>query len=116
MNDDNDVCEIRGLTEADIYGEPITGLADLFGHGLIPDDDGRPMINHQFKVLHRADERRYLVQMFSFVDGCPTNTEARTVDYLLGPECRLYRTESGWNAACEQELEARERAWRASLT
>jgi hypothetical protein len=48
------------------------GLLGLFGHTLTPDEEGEPgaaMIQYQFQVLRTMRGERYVVQLFSFMDG-----------------------------------------------
>jgi hypothetical protein len=51
------------------------GLIGLFGHTHVLDNDensataGKKVIQYQFEIVRQMDDNRYIVQLFSFLDG-----------------------------------------------
>ena len=87
------------------------GLRGLFGHTYEPDPDdpdGLPRIQYQFEIIREVPGSRYVVQLFSWVDGSPTEvrvmSEAEVLDH---PTVRLYATQSDWHWAYEKECDRR---------
>jgi hypothetical protein len=84
---------------------PPQGLIGLFGHTYVPDIE-RPnetRIQWQFEIIRRMRGDRYVVQLFSWMDGSPTEVKVMTEADLLGPDVRLYATIEQWNIAYEKE-------------
>lgn len=87
------------------------GLIGLFGHAYTadPEDAERQTIRHQFQIIRKMDGGRCVVQLFSFMDGGPTNVAVYDERFLLGPDVKLYATAELWNEACERENERERR-------
>jgi len=85
------------------------GLIDLFGHTYIPDqeDPEHQVIQNQFQIIRRMRGDRYVVQLFSWLDGGPTEVVVMTEAELLGPNVKLYATEENWHTASEKAHERR---------
>ena len=83
------------------------GLIGLFGHTYIPDpeDPEEKMIQFQFKILRRMHGDRYVVQLFSFMDGGPTNVGVYPEAELLGPDVKLYADMELWNEGYEKSMQ-----------
>lgn len=79
------------------------GLVGLFGHRL--DDDGA--VHNQFQIRGMSGEDTCVIQLFSFLDGSPTNVELVDVAELRTDRYRLYATEDQLNLAYWQDKEAR---------
>jgi hypothetical protein len=78
------------------------GLIGLLGH-TFTEQDGARRIKYQFEIIRRLPPDRYIVQLFSWLDGSTTNAHVMTEAELLGPDTVLYVTELDWHAACEKE-------------
>lgn len=66
------------------------GLLGLFGH--TRDECGD--IKWQFEIIGKVDDDAYAIQLFSWVDGMPTDVKIMQVEQLR--ECSLYSTRSAW--------------------
>jgi hypothetical protein len=55
------------------------GLIGMFGHTY--DDEG--LLHYQFRILRRTDDH-YVCQLFSFMDGYPTDWIAMSRQEILG--------------------------------
>lgn len=85
------------------------GLVGMFGHTYVPSETG-PNLKYQFFVIRRVSETRFAVQLFSWIDGSPTEVEVWTEDYLCGSDVKLYATKEDWLYAYEKYDRAR--SWR----
>jgi hypothetical protein len=72
------------------------GLGGYYGHTLVTDEDGYRDVEYQFRVLRRLQPRRWVVQLYSFLDGSPGRLAAYPEDFLLSDEVALYRDEETW--------------------
>lgn len=70
-------------------------LVGYFGHRL--GDDG--FIRNQFEIVRRVSEDVYAIQLFSYVDGRPTNIEIVSLAQLQDRSMRLYPNEHEWALA-----------------
>ena len=84
------------------------GLIGYFGHTYTV-FEGKRMIQYQFRIVRKMDDNRYVIQFYSFLDGCPTNLGVFTEEYLLGEDVKLYATEAKWNAAYANSSSSRYR-------
>jgi hypothetical protein len=66
------------------------GLVGLFGH--TRDDDGT--INWQFEIIGKVGDDAYSIQLFSWMDGRPTDVKIFTLDQIA--KCSLYSTRDAW--------------------
>jgi hypothetical protein len=66
-------------------GPKPTGLIGLFGHTYVDQ-----VIDHQFEIIREIKGDRYVVQLFSWADGEPTEVEIVSQTELLGPAVKLY--------------------------
>jgi hypothetical protein len=75
------------------------GLIGLFGHTYIaaPEEPGGRMIQYQFEIIRKMEGERYVVQLFSFMTGEPTNLAIYPESFLLGDDVRLYANAEHWN-------------------
>jgi hypothetical protein len=85
------------------------GLAGLFGHTYVPDLDApdEKMIQYQFEIIRPVPPDCWLVQLFSFMDGRPTEVRVYAESFLLGDEVKLYLREDEWHYVHERECEFR---------
>ena len=74
------------------------GLLGLLGH-TFTEEDGARRIKYQFEIIRCLPPDRYIVQLFSWLDGSTTNVHVMTETELLGPDIVLYATELDWQAA-----------------
>ena len=84
---------------------PEEGLIGLFGHTYVLTEDvpDRKTIEYQFKIIRELSGARYVVQLFSFADGRPTELAVYDESFLLSKDVKLYATEDIWNNECEVE-------------
>ncbi|RVI58519.1 HNH endonuclease [Sinorhizobium meliloti] len=85
-----------------------SGLVGLYGH--TRDDDGA--INWQFEVMGKITEDTYTIQLFSWLDGGPTDVKMVSLEVLRG--CSLYSTKDDWLWAWAKESasrDGRDRKW-----
>lgn len=84
------------------------GLIGLFGHSYHPAvaESARPEIKCQFQIIRPHRDDRYIVQMFSWIAGDPTNVTVMSEAELLGPNVKLFATQELWNEAALKEKEA----------
>lgn len=73
------------------------GLIGLWGHTF---KDGE--IEWQFRVVRRIGFNQYLVQLFSWLDGAPTNLATLAEKDLLGIRCKLYLSNKIMRAASDK--------------
>jgi hypothetical protein len=78
------------------------GLIGLFGHTYFDGVDGDPALRWQFQIIRRMRGDRYVVQLFSFMDGEPTEVTVLTEAELLGPHVKLYATRELWHLGYEK--------------
>lgn len=83
---------------------PIANVVDTksivgwFGYRL---RDGGRRHHMQFEIMREIVGGRYLIQLFSYFDGCPSDTEVVHGEELFSDKCKLYPTEREWVwAAC----------------
>lgn len=79
------------------------GLIGFYGHRL--DENGH--VNNQFMILGMACEGTCIVQLYSFMDGSPTEVEMVQTEDLSGPSYRLYATEVAWKMGYWEDRERR---------
>ena len=72
------------------------GLSGYFGHTFVVDENGHRRVQYQFRVLRRLPPRRWICQMFSFLDGTPNKLTVYSEDFLLGDDVALYCSEEIW--------------------
>ena len=72
------------------------GLSGYFGHTFVADENGHRRVQYQFRVLRRLPPRRWICQMFSFLDGTPNKLTVYSEDFLLGTTLRSNRNEEIW--------------------
>jgi hypothetical protein len=77
---------------------PGNGLLGLFGHTL--NEDGE--VIWQFQVVRRASNDAYIVQLYSWLDGSPTQVTVLGHDDLLSERCRLYLSAKQMHEAYDQ--------------
>ncbi len=70
-------------------------LVGYFGHRL--DADGH--IRNQFEIVRKVSEEMYAIQLFSYIDGRPTNVEVVSLAELRSQNMRLYSSEYEWALA-----------------
>ena len=87
-------------------------LVGFFGHTWVPDrmfpDETREnheIIEFQFKIIRELSGARYVVQLFSFMDGRPTKLAIYDETFLLGADVTLYQTEQIWLNEYEMFME-----------
>jgi hypothetical protein len=82
-----------------------TGLIGLFGHTYVPDqkEPDTKVIQYQFEIIRRMSPDRWVVQLFSFMDGRPTEVQVYPENFLLGDDVKLYTEHSEWLYAYERE-------------
>tara|TARA_B100000408_G_scaffold117945_1_gene96235 strand:- start:1022 stop:1561 length:540 start_codon:yes stop_codon:yes gene_type:complete len=76
-----------------------SGFDGLFVHAY---KNGK--IHNQGQIIGK-DEGLYALQLFSFMDGRPTNVRFITQDFLVN-ECKVYSTEDEWIYAHLLEMES----------
>lgn len=81
-------------------GDPLQGR---FGHSIV---DGEMI--WQFLILG-SEEGFYKLQLYSWLDGCPTKIERVKFADLIGDGYVIYATEEGWLRAAEAETARRRR-------
>jgi hypothetical protein len=79
-------------------------LVGRFFHTWKADTEGKRQIQYQGQIVARV-RQLYLVQFFSWLDGCPTNEELWSFD-MLKQAC-FYKTRESWNHAGGLELRRR---------
>jgi len=53
--------------------------------------------SYQFKIVRKLSDESYLVQLYDWLLGDPTNTEVRATSTLLNPvKCKLFLLHSVW--------------------
>lgn len=84
-----------------VTGSPANagGLVGLFGH--TRDEDG--VIRWQFEIIGKVNDGTYTIQLFSWVDGMPTDVKIMAIDQLH--ECSLYSTREAWVGQWKAERE-----------
>lgn len=73
----------------------------MWGHTF---DDNRDL-RWQFKIIRQANETTYVCQLYSWLDGSPTNCEMMHTDALCGPDCKLYATNAQMLDAAERIMD-----------
>jgi len=68
------------------------GLIGMFGHRMDDNDD----IQNQFVILREVNDATYVIQLFSYLDGRPTDCEIVTLDELISKRIKLYASEWEW--------------------
>jgi hypothetical protein len=71
------------------------GLIGMFGHTLNENEE----IEWQFRIERAASTGAYVVQLFSWLDGGPTECKVLAREDLLSDHCRLYLTASAMQDA-----------------
>ena len=86
-----------------------TSLAGLVGHTYVPDEQqpDRMRMQFQFEIIRPVPPGRWLVQLFSFMDGRPTNVVVYPESFLLGETVKLYLSHDEWHYAHERESQWR---------
>src|SRR5215204_2355987 len=72
--------------------EPV-GLVGFFGHTYVDSDEvpGERRIQYQFEIIRPFPPDRWVVQLFSFWDGSPTELAVYTEEFLLGDAVQALR-------------------------
>lgn len=86
------------------------GLIGLFGHTYVPDLDAggdATMIQYQFEIIRTMEGARYVVQLFSWIDGSPTTVSVMSEAEMLGPTVKLYSTREDWCEGYDKESRKR---------
>jgi hypothetical protein len=79
-------------------------LSGLFGHTYVPDPElDDKVIRYQFEILRRLGHDRWIVQLFSWLDGDRTEVAVYPQAYLLSDDVKLYADKDAWHWAYEQE-------------
>jgi hypothetical protein len=65
------------------------------------------MIQYQFEIIRELKGDRYVVQLFGWLDGDPTEVAVMPESELLGPTVKLYSTKEDWHWAYEKECNRR---------
>jgi hypothetical protein len=81
---------------------PHTGLASFFGHTFTADEHGEQQIQYQFRIIRPMPPERWVVQLYSFMDGTPNRLAVYTETYLLGEQVALYPDAKTWNAGYDK--------------
>jgi hypothetical protein len=86
-----------------------TGLIGIMGHTYIADENhpGEKEIQYQFEIIRKLDGGRWLCQLFSFLDGRPTEVRAYPESFLSGDDVKLYALADEWHYAYEKECTRR---------
>jgi hypothetical protein len=84
-----------------------TGLIGLFGHTYVTDKDNPDFmtIQYQFEIIRHMPPDRWVAQLFSFMDGRPTEVTVYAESFLLGDEVKLYAHHGEWLYASERNAE-----------
>ncbi len=87
------------------------GLLDLFGLSYRDDDPNFPgsVLQYQFRVIRRMHGDRYVVQLFSWMDGGPTEVMVMSEQQLLGDKVKLYASEELWRIGAEKQQRREQR-------
>lgn len=64
---------------------PLEVLVGKWFHSIVVRDDGCRIVEWQGEVLGQTADGRYLIQLYSWVDGCPTDQRLVT-----GPEMQAW--------------------------
>lgn len=78
------------------------GLSGFFGPTFVRDEHGHKRIEYQFRVVRRLPPRRWIVQLYSFLDGTPNNLAVYPEDFLIGDDVALYRDAETWREGYEK--------------
>lgn len=84
----------------------VVGLVGLWGHTFIDHHclPGRKMVQWQFKIIRAITPDLHLCQLFSWLDGDPTNCETISTKSLV-EDCKLYGSNAQMLTAYEKECE-----------
>jgi hypothetical protein len=76
----------------------VIGLTGLLGHTYIPDPNNpnKTVIQYQFEIVRPVPPERWLVQLFSWMDGRPTSVEVYPESFLLSDKVKLYVNRDEW--------------------
>jgi hypothetical protein len=74
------------------------GLVGFFGH-TYKDIEGEMRIQYQFRIIRPLSPDRWVVQLYSALDGTPNCLKVYSEDFLLGDAVNLYPDEDTWNWA-----------------
>jgi hypothetical protein len=74
-------------------------LTGFFGHTYINEQQ----LQYQFQVVRRMGHGRYVVQLFSWLDGGKTELAVMPEKELLGPSVKLYADEKTRHWASEKQ-------------
>lgn len=75
---------------------PSGSMVGLFVHTHVADG----CITYQGRIIGE-DAEDYLVQLFSWLTGAPTNVQPFRKDFIKSKSCRLYADSSTWNAVAD---------------
>lgn len=81
-----------------------SGFVGLFGHTYT--DELAPEVRYQFRVLRQVSPDRYAVQLFSWLDGSPTEIQVWSADDLSAPSIKFYLDHKDWVSAGDESSEA----------
>lgn len=98
-----------------IETEAASGLVGMWGHTLVDDDElpGKKTIQWQFKIIRQATPEMYVCQLFSWMDGEPTNCEMLSTQALMN-DCKLYATNDQMLVAYQKAYDRRKQNIRQS--
>lgn len=80
-----------------------TGLIGLFGHTYIDHEryDGKA-IQYQFLVIRQMPPDKWVVQLYSFMDGSPNVLKVYSESFPLSEGVKLYPDADTWNEAYQK--------------
>ncbi len=92
---------LEGHSNVDVARSVDAGLLGLYGHTYTEHPNRVPvrMLQYQFQVVRALPSGRWLVQLYSAWEGCPTDVVAYDESYLLGPDVVLFNTREIWISA-----------------
>lgn len=85
------------IREAPLKVAAHDGLVGMWGHTFDADKN----IAWQFKIIRKINDALYVCQLFSWLDGGPTNCETIHTDKLTGNDCKLYATNEQMREAAD---------------
>lgn len=77
------------------------GLVGMWGHTFTTNDLGEKDIEWQFKIVRQVNADTWMCQLFSWLDGEPTNCTPISTDKILN-ECKLYASNEMMNQEYEK--------------
>ena len=77
------------------------GLVGFYGHTYVT-RDGKRQLQFQFRVVRALPPDRWVVQFYSFMDGCANKLAVYSESYLLSEDVALYPDAATWHAGYEE--------------